>query len=280
MNTPAPPLVSVIMPVYNGERYLAEAVMSILTQSHKNIELIIVNDGSTDGTSALLQQLAATDERISVISNPKPLGHAGEAAFNTGSRVAAGTYIAKLDADDIAIPDRIAIQAAYLEANPAIFLVGSYLELINENGVKIGVRDYPTTPEGIFGEFYYRSCIGNPSIMFRNHVLDGGIYLLKNEVFTDDYYSFFMLMNKGYKFANIPKYLTKYRVHDANTVFTDIRKKWAINVAVKNSFITDFGYKAPLIHRIKIKLITLVINTIPEQLLLKFLNQARQVLKA
>ena len=280
MNTPDLPLVSVIMPVYNGERFLREAVMSILTQSYKNIELIVVNDGSTDSTPVLLQQLATTDERIRVLSTLKPLGHAGEAAFNMGSKVAEGTYIAKLDADDVAAPERIAIQADYLGANPAIFLVGSYLELINENGLKIGVRDYPTTPEGIFREFYYRSCIGNPSIMFRNRVLDGGIYLLKNEVFTDDYYSFFMLMHQGYKLANIPQYLTKYRVHGANTVFTDIRKKWAINLAVKNSFITDFGYKASLIHRMKIQLITVVINAIPEKVLLKFLNQARQILKA
>ena len=280
MDVVTQPLVSVIMPVYNGERFLEEAVRSILTQSYRNVELIIVNDGSTDGTSRIVEQLALTDDRIRVINNPKPLGHAGEAAFNKASELAMGTYIAKLDADDIATPERIATQSTYLDAHPDLFLVGSFLELVDENGAKIGVRDYPTTPEGIFNEFYYRSCIGNPSIMYRNNVLKGGLYLLKNEVFTDDYYSFFIHMNEGHKFANIPAYLTKYRVHGANTVFTDIRKKWAINMGVKNSFIKDFGYKAPLTHRIKIKLITLAINTIPEKLLVQFMNQARQILKA
>ncbi len=274
------PLASVIMPVYNGERYLTQAVESILTQTYEKLELIIVNDGSTDSTAALLQQLAAKDGRIRVIHNSKPLGHAGEAAFNQASRQAMGTYIAKLDADDIALPARIARQVAYLDSHPDIFLVGSFLELIDENGVKSGVRDYPTEPRAIFSEFYYRSCIANPSIMFRHNVLNGPIYLLQNEVFTDDYYSFFVHMNAGLKFANIPAYLTQYRIHSSNTVFTDLRKKWAINMGVKKSFVKDFGYKAPLIHRFKLGLITLVINTVPEKLLIKVMNQARQILKA
>lgn len=274
------PLVSVIMPVYNGERFVVEAVMSILNQSYKNVELIIVNDGSTDNTPLLLQQIAADDKRIRLLTNPKPLGHAGEAAFNKATELARGTYIAKLDADDIAIPERIAVQVAYLNEHPDIFLAGSFLELIDEYGAKIGTRTYPTNPDVIFSEFYYRNCIGNPSIMYRNNVVAGGIYLLKNEVFTDDYYSFFIHMNNGHKFANIPRYLTQYRIHKSNTVFTDIRRKWAINVGVKKSFINDFGYYAPLNHRIKIGLITLAINTIPEKVLIKIMNQVRRILKA
>ncbi len=268
------------MPVYNGERFLAEAIESVLTQTHTALELIILNNGSTDGTADILDRYARQDNRVTVLFHPEPLGHAGEAASNVASRQARGQYIAKLDADDIAAPDRIEKQVAFLTANPSVFLVGSYLELINGSGQKVGIRTFPLANEAIYREFYLRFPVGNPAIMYRNGVVDGDFYELRNKAFTDDYYSLFVHIHQGLRFANLPECLTRYRVHDQNTVFTNLRRKWDINMAVKRSFVRDFNYHPPLMHRLKIGLITAGIRLFPERFLVRIMNQTRSLLNA
>ena len=280
MNTLSTPLVSVIMPVYNGERFLAEAIESVLTQTYTALELIILNNGSTDGTAGILDRYARQDNRVTVLFHPEPLGHAGEAASNVASRQARGQYIAKLDADDIAVPNRIEKQVAFLNAHPDVFLVGSYLELINGSGQNVGIRTFPLTSDAIYQEFYLRFPVGNPAIMYRNGVVEGDFYQLRNRAFTDDYYSLFVYLHSGLAFANMPEPLTRYRVHDQNTVFTDLRRKWDINLAVKQSFIRDFGYSPPLLHRLKIGLITAGIHLLPERFLVRIMNQTRRLLNA
>lgn len=280
MTTLDTPLVSVIMPVYNGERYLAQAIESVLEQTLSNFELIIINNGSTDNTAAILNKYAQQDQRINVLFHPEPLGHAGEAASNLANKHARGQYIAKLDADDIAVPARLEKQVAFLESNPTIFLVGSYLELINSEGKKVGVRTYPLTSEEIYREFYLRLPVGNPAIMYRNGVIEGDFYQLRQKLFTDDYYSLFVHLHSGLSFANLPECLTRYRVHDRNTVFTNLRQKWAVNVAVKESFIHDFGYSPPLAHQLMIGLISTGIRLFPEKFLIRIMNQTRKILNA
>lgn len=279
--TPATtPLVSVIMPVYNGERYVAQAIESVLGQTYAHLELIILNNGSTDGTADILATYARQDNRVTVLFHPEPLGHAGEAASNVATRQARGHYIAKLDADDVAVPDRLDKQVAFLGANPSIFLVGSYLDLIDSTGRSMGTRTYPLSSEAIYREFYLRFPVANPAIMYRNGVVKGDFYQLRNWQFTDDYYSLFVHLHNGLQFANLPEPLTRYRVHDTNTVFTDLRRKWDINLGVKQSFVRDFGYVPPLMHRLLVGLISAGIHSIPERLLLRIMHQTRNLLNA
>jgi glycosyltransferase involved in cell wall biosynthesis len=280
MNALHTPLVSVIMPVYNGERYVAQAIESILTQTYTHLELLVLDNGSTDGTAAILETYARQDPRVHCLFYPEPLGHAGEAASNLASREAKGQYIAKLDADDLAVPDRIEKQVAFLEANPAIFLVGSYLELIDTDGRSKGIRTYPLSSEAIYREFYLRFPIANPAIMYRNGVVEGDFYQLRNKLFTDDYYSLFVYLHNGLAFANLPEPLTRYRVHDRNTVFTNLRLKWDINMDVKRSFVREFGYTPPITHRLLVGLISAGIHTFPERFLIRIMNRTRKLLNA
>ncbi|WP_460980465.1 glycosyltransferase family 2 protein [Spirosoma fluminis] len=274
------PLVSVVMPVYNGERYLAEAIESILTQTYTHLELIILNNGSTDGTAAILDRYARRDKRIKIVFYPEPLGHAGEAASNVACRHATGKYIAKLDADDVAVPDRIAKQVNFLELNPSVFLVGSYLELIDNNGQSKGIRTYPLSNEAIYYEFYLRFPVANPAIMYRSGIIKGDFYVLRHKLFTDDYYSLFIHIHNGLIFVNLPEPLTRYRIHDSNTVFTNVRKKWAINMEVKQIFVRDFAYTPPTSHKLMIWFISTAIKCIPESTLIYFMNRMRKILKA
>lgn len=259
---PAPPNISVVMPVHNGERFLAEAIDSILTQTYSDFELLLINDGSTDSSAAIIDQYATQDSRIRVLTNAVAQGFGGEKACNAAYRQARGRYIAKLDADDIAYPDRMERQIQFLEANPGIFLVGSWLTIIDAEGNPIGKRQYPTQPDAILGEFYYRNCIGHPSIMFRNHVLRDDFYQLRFAA-LNDYYSHFVHLQQGLKMANIPDYLVNYRVHDTNTTFAAIKRQWAINLEIKQSFVRDFAYRPPLFHRLVIALITLFVQIVP-----------------
>ena len=277
--TPAPtPLVSVIMPVYNGERYLAQAIESVLSQSYSKLELLILDNGSSDDTAAVIANYARLDQRVRPLREPLPLGYGGEVASNVAARQAKGTFIAKLDADDIARPDRLAKQVAFLTTHPDIFLVGSQLTLIDESGRVMGERTYPIGHDEIYNEFYLRFPIANPAVMYRN-VLKEDLYQIRFAHFND-YYSLFRLMKAGYKLHNLPEPLTAYRIHTTNTVFTNLRAKWRSNVAIKRTFVREFGYPAPWVHRAKIAAITGAINVFPEPILLKLMNKARQLINA
>ena len=279
MITSDTPLVSVIMPVHNGERYLAQAIESVLHQTILNFELLIINDGSTDSTATILERYAHQDSRIKVITNDVAQGYGGEKASNLAYRMAKGRYIAKLDADDVAHPTRLAKQVAFLDNHPSIFLVGSFLEIIDANGCVTSTREYPTTHQAIYQTFYYRNAIGHPSIMFRNGVISGDFYQLRFPA-LNDYYSLFCLMDMGHQLANLPEYLVQYRIHDSNTVFTDLRRKWAVNMSIKQSFVNDFNYSASLTHQVLLQLITLGIRAFPERFLIRIMNRTRKLFKA
>lgn len=121
------------MPVYNGERFLREAIESVLQQTFADFELLIVNDGSTDRSLDIIQTY--NDSRIRLIDNGANLGLI--AARNTGLKNARGEYIALLDCDDIAYPDRLAEQIAFLDKNPSFGMVGAWIEMIDEKSNRL-----------------------------------------------------------------------------------------------------------------------------------------------
>src|SRR5688500_4585887 len=127
-----PPLVSVILPAYNAEPFLEESIKSILAQTHSNLEVIIINDGSTDGTFATMQRMAAADPRVKVVDNGKNLGLI--ATLNKGLDLATGDFIARQDGDDISHPQRFEKQLQFFQSHEEVGLVGSAMEIIDEQG--------------------------------------------------------------------------------------------------------------------------------------------------
>ena len=126
------PKISVIMPTYNSESFLRESIDSILNQTFKDFELIVIDDCSTDSSLKIIKEYKRKDNRIFFLKNDKNLGH--NKTRNKGLKIAKGKYIAILDSDDISLEKRLEIQYAYLEKNPHIFLVGSSAIYIDENG--------------------------------------------------------------------------------------------------------------------------------------------------
>src|SRR5947208_11205951 len=135
------PLVSVVMPVYNGERFVVEAVRSILAQTFRDFECIVVDDGSTDRTPELLAIEQTGDPRLVVHRQPSNMGF--RMALNTGCALARGEFIARMDADDVSLPTRLERQVAFLRANPRVGAVGSAIQVIDDRGVRSRIKSYP-----------------------------------------------------------------------------------------------------------------------------------------
>ncbi len=207
MNLPA---ISVLMSVYNGEAYLTEAVDSILTQSLRDFEFVIINDGSTDGTGPLLRKHAAQDNRI-VLIEQENTGLVG--ALNNGLAVARAPYIARMDADDIALPDRLARQHAYLETHPDIAVLGAAITLIDEHNQRIRDIAYPQGDAEISAFIKKGSPIAHPVVMMRTAIIRAlGGYRAAYRHAED--YDLWLRVFEHHRLDNLPDLLLRYRQHD------------------------------------------------------------------
>lgn len=134
------PSISVVMPVYNCEKYLREAIESILNQTYKDFEFIIINDGSTDKSPEILQEYAKKDSRIKIINQP----NSGiVVALNRGLREAKGEWVFRMDADDIALPDRFECQIDMIKRKPSTVLLGGWCQQIDSQGIPLKINKYP-----------------------------------------------------------------------------------------------------------------------------------------
>ena len=208
-----PPAISVILPVYNAEAYVREAVESILAQSFTDFECIIINDGSTDGSGAILRELAARDTRIVLVERPND-GYVS--ALNQGLEMARADLIARMDADDVSMPERFALQHARIVQEPELAVLGSFYHIMDMDGAIIRLYDdLPLTPAEA------RSAVGgflvaHPAVMMRRDaVLKAGGYR-KAFCPAEDYDLWLRMSDLGYAIANLPRPLLNYRVHGAN----------------------------------------------------------------
>lgn len=208
------PRVSVLMPAYNREAYIREAVESVLRQTFTDFELVAVDDGSTDGTVAVLEELARRDERVRVIKAGR-LGLVG--VSNETVRHARGEYLARLDADDVALPGRLEKQVAYMDSHPECVVVGGQMEIMDSVGQFKRMKTVPTEHEQIDG-FHLAgqgSAIMNSTAMMRGAtVREVGGYRRLFEI-CDDLDLWMRLAEKG-RLANLPEVFVRYREHDAN----------------------------------------------------------------
>jgi glycosyltransferase involved in cell wall biosynthesis len=162
------PVVSIVMPVYNAERYLELAIKSILNQTHEDYEFIIIDDGSMDDTLDIIKAYSKNDKRIRILVNQKNLGIV--ASLNYGLANARGKYIARMDADDYSHPLRIEKQVAYLDSHPEIGLLGTAYRSIDETGHCLVIRDIPSEDIVIRWISLFNCAFNHPSVMFRNDI--------------------------------------------------------------------------------------------------------------
>ncbi|QNS40630.1 glycosyltransferase family 2 protein [Chryseobacterium manosquense] len=204
------PKLSVILPAYNAEKHIAEAVESILNQTFSDFEFIIIEDHSTDNTLAVLKNYAARDERIILTEKPENKDFKGYVEnLNLGLAMAKGKYVARMDADDIALPTRLEKQMNILENNSDIFMVGCSLKLIDEVGNTIGVLDAKQNHNEIVRKFNMENAMFHPALMFRNN---SKVKYRDKMHATEDFDFYLQHLADGARFYNIPEYLMDYRI--------------------------------------------------------------------
>ncbi len=208
-------LVSLVMPIYNGKKYLRESLDSILAQTHKNWEFIIINEyGSNDGSLEILEEYAARDNRFIIIQNQERLRIS--ASMNVGLRAAKGKYIARMDSDDISLPDRLEKQIRFMEQHEDIDMCGVSVEIFGTRAFDWKLEHNPNVIDSNL--LFYSPCV-HPTIMMRTSFLrENGIEYNPNYTATEDYDLFSRIGEKG-KISNLDEVLFRYRLNDDNTTF-------------------------------------------------------------
>lgn len=204
--TPVEFKISVIMPVYNGERYLREAVDSILNQTFRDFEFVIINDGSTDRTADILGSY--TDPRLRIVHNGGNVGITP--SLNKGLDMARGEYIARMDQDDISERERLEKQVAYMDDNPNVVASGTWARDIDANGLEIGQRCVPAGKRMRY-EFWRPSPIVHPSAILRASQLGNARYDASFDPAAD--FEFWLRLKADHDLGNVPEFLLRYRVH-------------------------------------------------------------------
>ncbi|MDB4925820.1 glycosyltransferase [Mucilaginibacter sp.] len=212
------PCITVLMPAYNTEKYISEAIESVLQQTHTDFELIIVNDGSTDGTKAIINSYK--DERIILIDQPN-MGVA--AALNTGLKYSKAPYIARFDADDVCHPQRLEKQIKFLLENPEYILVGSDADYILENNdFLFHFQCIAHSHQEIMEKLYFYCPFMHPTVMYKKaNVANAGGYPTDAHNFED--YLLWTAIAKEGKFCNLAEPLIKYRLNSASVT---IDERW------------------------------------------------------
>jgi glycosyltransferase involved in cell wall biosynthesis len=225
----SPPTVSVVMSVYNGERFLSEAVQSILGQSFSDFEFVIVDDGSTDKSSEILAQYMRRDDRIRVHRHTNK-GRA--VSLNIGIELSKGRYIARMDADDVALPNRLKEQVDFMELHPEVGLLSGSYERIDAKGQPLDTVRLLPRDEEIKVAMLVSNAMCHPAAMFRREVaMACGGY---RKVFLDaDDYDLWLRMSERIQLANLEQPILRYRVHSKQASIANSRHQMLCVLAAR-----------------------------------------------
>ena len=238
------PRVSVIMPVYNAERYLEKAARSILDQSFADIELIAIDDGSTDSSPAILERLAV-DPRLRVISNPRNLGIVKTRNRGLAAVHSAAEFVAMMDSDDISLPHRIAAQIRHFELHPNCALVGSHNFIIDETDRVIGRRTYPIDYDSICRVITRYNPIAQPVAMIRRSVLrQVGDYDERYPRCQD--YDLWCRIAEHHPIANVDDFLLQYRISASQGKTTHLKESLRLTLTIQRHYLFHPRFMNPL----------------------------------
>lgn len=276
------PILSVIMSVLNGEKFLNESIDSILNQSFTNFEFIIIDNASKDQSRNIISKYR--DNRIHYIKNQKNIGLTD--SLNVGLNNASGKYVARMDADDIAYPKRFELQVKFLEENDDYVLVGTCFESMFPNGTKTK-NVMPATDELIRLLLPYRNCFAHPTVMFKNDFVSPLRYDPKYKLFQD-YPMWWELAKKGLV-ANLSYIGLRYRIHPnqestsshfdlLNNELINFRKKMFNNLGIKiNDYqirqfvrLFDFNYIEPANKAGSVRRTCKIANNVVAQMCIKY----------
>lgn len=226
------------MPAYNAELYIARAIESILNQSFQDFELIIIDDRSSDSTVKIAEKYSKLDSRIRLYLNKTNLKIAR--TLNKGIFLAKSDLIARMDADDISDKKRLELQYRFLNTNPNVAIVGSYMHVVDGYGNIIAKRTYPTNSDEMKKVMFRYSPFAHPAVMYRKKVVvNFGCYDYK--LACEDTDLWFKLGSK-YEFANIPEFLLKYTLIQTSNSYGILKKIELDGLKIKIQAIIRYHY--------------------------------------
>lgn len=251
------PLVSVLICAYNVEKYFAQSLAAVVNQTWRNLDILIVDDGSTDGTLAIARRFQEQDGRIRILAQPRNSGLIP--SLNIGldelAKSGMGEYIARTDADDIAAPDWIEKIVGEMEKDRSIIAMGAWLEVLSEekDGNRLArhhrhgkIWKKPTRHEDIADFFPFGNPIHNNTMIMRRSVIDGGLRYNTERDWAEDYQFWYDVSKLG-RLAYYPEALVKYRLH-ANQVSSKYSVRQheiaqGIQKTARNDFLQSMGFK-------------------------------------
>lgn len=204
------PIVTVLMAVYNGEQYLRASIDSILNQTFTDFEFLVINDGSTDKTWQIIQEYANQDLRIIPINNQKNVGLTR--SLNKGLELAQGKYIARMDADDVSLPQRFTKQVMFMESHPTVGVCGSWMKVIGQRNLNSVIK-MPLDNETICCLLLFMTPLLHPSVIMRQESFTKANLLYDSSYQRAQDYELWTRTFKHFALANIPEVLLLYRVH-------------------------------------------------------------------
>lgn len=231
----AKPAVSVLMPVYNGEKYLAEAIESILNQSFDDFEFIIIDDGSTDGTAAILAKYERKDARICIHHQTN---QGVIAALNKGIKLTQGKYIARMDADDVSLPERLARQVDFLETHPEIGVLGTLVQIMDGTGNTFYTWPFFTQHGALRWCLCFFCPIMHPTAMMRRQIVEWAGGYSSDMVHAEDY-DLWQRLSGMTRLSNLPDVLLHLRIHDTNVSNVHSSEQRRNSVRISNLMISN-----------------------------------------
>jgi glycosyltransferase involved in cell wall biosynthesis len=248
--------ISIIMPVYNSGDYLAKALDSIINQTYKNWKLICVDDGSTDNSNEILRNYSKSDDRIKVVTFKKNKGLTF--ALNKALTLADGNYIARMDSDDISLPERLEKQVKFLDQHPNVIAVGTQCELIDESGKVFGHKMFPTESKKLYNMMFQIMPMQHPTIMVRGDVYRRERY--EDQPTAEDVSLYFRLLRHG-NLANLDEVLFQYRIRQNSNSLKNIKRTFLITFKTRLRAVSEWGYK-PSVYSIMLNVFQLLVVTV------------------
>ena len=230
------PLISVLMTIYKDKDYLGEAVESILSQTYKNFEFLIIAEPETPSESLEIIR-SFNDKRIRLIINIKHLGFSN--SLNKGIRLARGKYIARMDADDISTRNRLLIQLIYMELHVKVMVCGTNVYMINSVGEIMNISRFPVNEKAIKIWLYFACVIFHPTVMFRKSIFATNKCLYKKQQAED--YELWTRICQKYNIRNLRGALLKRRIHSNNSICLNKQEMYQKTVEIQKRIWNSMG---------------------------------------
>lgn len=234
------PTISVIMATYNElPEMVSLSIVSILNQSFSDFELLIFDDSTNEATIFAINSFMH-DDRVKIYRSEKRIGFV--ASLNKGLELARGEYIARMDGDDISLPNRFESEVNFLKSNSRIAIVGGNINIINKDNAVVSHREYPSVGFSLYLHSCVRSPLAHPTVMMRREIIDAGFRYNETLERSEDLDLWLRLMNVGYKLANLSDTVLNYRVLEnfEDKRSSDIQRKYTFKVRRKN-----FSWRRP-----------------------------------